>query len=53
MCNNGISALLKSCILKKRGIRLQEGVSLPPCPTPDKIFIGRVQFRDWKKILEI
>jgi len=36
-------ALLKPCgvIKKKREIRIREGVSPPPCPTPIKIFFGQ------------
>jgi hypothetical protein len=32
---------VKPYIIKKLGIPGQEMVSLPPCPTPDKISLGR------------
>jgi|GEM_PF-5683716 len=38
-----LRSLLKPCgvIKKKREIRIREGVSPPPCPTPIKIFFGQ------------
>jgi hypothetical protein len=41
LLNMGFVETLRCHKKNKREIRRQEGVSLPPCPTPIKIFFGQ------------